>query len=201
MRATISAFSVAILLVGFAWAQKAVEVSEAGKDSFSAELPAGTKIAMHVCSSDLKVSGSDESSVKVHFWAKDAEKIKNMRVSLRTREKRASLRIRGCPHNDFRVEVEVPKNSDLYLRMFAGDLYVSGVTGDKDIEISAGDMTVAVGKPEDYGHVDASVSAGDLSAKPFGVSKDGLFRSFNTEGNGQYRLHAHVGAGDLTLKQ
>jgi hypothetical protein len=201
MRTTISALSLAFLLVGFAWAQKAIEVSEAGKDTFSAELPAGTKILMHVCSSDLKVSGGDESSVKVHFWAKDTEKIKNMRVSLRTREKRASLRIHGCPHNDFKIEVQLPKNTDLYLRMFAGDLDVQGITGDKNIEIHAGDMTVAVGKPEDYGHVDASVSAGDLSAKPFGVSKDGLFRSFNKDGNGQYRLHAHVGAGDLTLRQ
>jgi hypothetical protein len=45
------------------------------------------------------------------------------------------------------------------------------------------------------------VLAGDLTASAFGVSKDGLFRSFEKDNpSGKYRLHAHVGAGDLTLK-
>jgi hypothetical protein len=43
--------------------------------------------------------------------------------------------------------------------------------------------------------------AGDLTASAFGVNKDGLFRSFEQNNpSGKYRLHAHVGAGDLTLK-
>ena len=43
--------------------------------------------------------------------------------------------------------------------------------------------------------------AGDLTASAFGVSKDGLFRSFEKDNlSGKYRLHAYVGAGDLTLK-
>ena len=61
-------------------------------------------------------------------------------------------------------------------------------------------MTLGVGKADDYGHVDASVNAGDLDAEPFGVSKGGLFRSFDKHGSGKYRLHAHVGAGDLVLR-
>jgi hypothetical protein len=45
------------------------------------------------------------------------------------------------------------------------------------------------------------VLAGDLTASAFGVSKDGLFRSFEKDNlSGKYRLHAYVGAGDLTLK-
>jgi len=85
--------------------------------------------------------------------------------------------------------------------MPAGDLEVDGLTGDKDVEIHAGDMILGVGKADDYGHVDASVNAGDLDAQPFGVSKGGLFRSFDKHGGGKYRLHAHVGAGDLVLRE
>jgi hypothetical protein len=33
------------------------------------------------------------------------------------------------------------------------------------------------------------------------VEKGGLFRSFEERGNGKYRLHAHVGAGELTLRK
>jgi hypothetical protein len=40
-----------------------------------------------------------------------------------------------------------------------------------------------------------------LNAPAFGVSKGGLFRSFQRESlGGRYRLHADVGAGDIVLK-
>ena len=38
------------------------------------------------------------------------------------------------------------------------------------------------------------------SGVDFGETKDGLFRSFEKTGTGHYRLHAHVGAGDLNLR-
>jgi len=48
--------------------------------------------------------------------------------------------------------------------------------------------------------LEASVTSGGLEAPPFGKNHLGLFRSFEKSGNGKYRLHAHVGAGDLTLR-
>jgi hypothetical protein len=69
----------------------------------------------------------------------------------------------------------------------------------KDVELSAGDLNIAVGNAADYSHVDASVMSGDLEAAPF-KSHGGLFRSFEKSGSGRYRLHTHVGAGDLTLR-
>jgi hypothetical protein len=46
-----------------------------------------------------------------------------------------------------------------------------GVTGDKDLELSFGDLTVEVSKAEDYAQVDASVYSGALDAEPFAISK------------------------------
>ena len=60
----------------------------------------------------------------------------------------------------------------------------------------AGDLTIAVGDAADY----SSVMAGDLEAAPFAESHGGLFRSFEKRGSGRYKLHVHVGAGDLTLR-
>ena len=99
------------------------------------------------------------------------------------------------------IEVEVPKNLDLYLRVAAGDVEISRLTGNKDVEVHAGDVTIGIGDPDDYAQVDASVNAGDIDADPFGESKSGLFRSFKRFGSGRYRLHAHVGAGDLTFRR
>ncbi|HEY6929512.1 MAG TPA: hypothetical protein VJA66_07540, partial [Thermoanaerobaculia bacterium] len=74
------------------------------------------------------------------------------------------------------------------------------VIGNKDVELNAGDLTVAVHGPDNYAHVDASVYSGEVDAAAFGEEHGGLFRSFHREGAGPYRLHAHVGAGQLTLE-
>ena len=71
--------------------------------------------------------------------------------------------------------------------------------GNKDVELHAGDLSIDVGRAEDYNHVDASLWAGDLHAAPFNVVKGGLFRSFDWNGKGPYRLHAKMKAGDLRL--
>jgi hypothetical protein len=98
------------------------------------------------------------------------------------------------------MTVEVPKTSNLYVRMFAGQMNLSDITGDKDVELHAGQLNMDIGKPEDYFRVEASVLTGAVEASAFNVSKGGLFRSFEHGGPGKYRLHAHVGAGEIDLR-
>jgi len=43
------------------------------------------------------------------------------------------------------------------------------------------------------------VRFGDLDARPFGVSKGGIFRSFNWKGDGRYTVKASLFAGDLKI--
>jgi hypothetical protein len=74
------------------------------------------------------------------------------------------------------------------------------VTGNKDVELHAGQLNISVDKPEEYGHVDVSVNAGELQAAAFGDSKGGLFRSISRDMSGKYRLHAHVGTGQLSVR-
>jgi len=193
-------FSIIGIALADQTAGKPLQVTEVGKDSFQADFVSGGQLRMHIRSGALRVTGSDENKIRVNYSGKNGSKTRDVTVSLKTVGNYAELRVSGGPHNDFRIEIQVPKNSGLYLRMAAGDLEVNGLTGDKDVEIHAGDMTLGVGKADDYGHVDASVNAGDLDAQPFGVSKGGLFRSFDKHGSGKYRLHAHVGAGDLVLR-
>ena len=192
---------VSSLFIGTAIAQKPVDVSEVGQDHFVADFPSGGDLRMRIRSGDIKVTGSDENKIQVHFSGKKADELKDVRVSLKANGTTGELSISGGPRNDFRIEIEVPKNCNLHLRVPFGDVGVAGITGDKDVEVHAGDVTIEVGKTEDYAHVDASVSSGDLEAEPFSVSKGGLFRSFEKQGPGKYHLHAHVGAGDLTFKQ
>ena len=86
------------------------------------------------------------------------------------------------------------------MQIFAGDVEITDITGNKDVELSAGNLTIEAGDAADYSHVRASVNSGAIEASPFGESHGGLFRSFEKFGKGKYKLMAHVGAGDLTLK-
>ncbi|MGA8154485.1 MAG: hypothetical protein WB952_26305 [Terriglobales bacterium] len=194
------AFCFLSLAAGFGLAQTRVDTTAVGQDNFDADFPSGGQLRLHIRSGDLRIIGSDENKIKIRFWGKNAAEARDVKVSLKTLGSTGDLRVHGGPHNDFQIEIFVPRTSDLYLRMPAGEAEVKGIVGNKDVEIHAGDLTLAVGAPEEYAFADASVLAGDLDAGPFGISKDGLFRSFHKQGTGRYKLHAHVGAGDLTLK-
>jgi len=193
-------FCFLFLLTCLGLAQKRVDLTEVGQDNFDADFPSGGQLRLHIRSGDLRIIGSDENKIKVRFWGKHEAEARDVKISLKTLGNIGDLRIHGGPHNAFQIEIFVPRTSNLYLRMPAGDAEVKGIVGNKDVELRAGDLTLAVGAPEEYALADASVLAGDLDASPFGISKDGLFRSFRKQGSGKYKLHAHVGAGDLTLK-
>ena len=168
---------------------------------FEANFESGGKLRLELRSGDIDVTGTDALVVRVRCELKRPEREKDINIRFDSAAGFGDLKISGGPNNDVRFRIEVPKNSNLVVRSPAGDLTVSGVVGDKDIEIHAGDLTISVGDPASYKHADASVYAGDLNARAFGIVKDGLFRSFNKDNSaGKYRLHAHVAAGDLILK-
>jgi hypothetical protein len=169
-------------------------------DGFKADFASGGLLRLQVRSGDVSIVGGGEDKILVRYEGKNSSQSRDVRVTLQRSGQTGDLSIEGGPHNGFRIVLQVPRRSNLQVRMPFGDLAISAVTGDKDVEIHAGNMTVEVGEARQYGHVDASVLSGELSAGPFGVDTGGLFRSFEREGKGAYRIHAHLGAGDLTLK-
>jgi len=179
----------------FAWAQD-VRIEEVGKSPVEAKFPAGGQIRMDLCPGGIELVGTDDQVVRVSYHPERDD----VRVRINASGDRGDLKLSGCPHNNFKVRIEIPKSTGLYVRMMAGQLDVQDITGDKDVELHFGQLNLDVGKPEQYGHVDASVNSGQLEAGAFNVSKGGLFRSFDQTGPGKYRLHAHVGAGQVELR-
>lgn len=173
-----------------------VRVEEVGRSPVEAKFPAGGQIRMGLCPGGIEVVGTDDDVLRVSYHPKRDD----VRVRINASGDRADLKMTGCPHNNFTVRIEIPKSTALYVRMMAGQLDVRDVTGDKDVELSFGQLNVDLGKPEQYGHVDASVNTGQVEAAAFNISKGGLFRSFDQSGPGRYRLHAHVGAGQVELR-
>jgi hypothetical protein len=167
---------------------------------FAVDFPSGGKLRLHLRSGEFHIIGHSENKIEVRLAGRNADRASDLTVQFNRSGNDADLRISGGPKDQLTVTVEIPSSAMLFIRMPAGDLSVEGVSGNKDIELHAGDLNISVGDAADYGHVDASVLSGDLEAPPFHESHGGLFRSFEKNGTGKYTLHAHVGAGDLTLR-
>jgi hypothetical protein len=168
-------------------------------DSLERAFAPGGNIHMSLAAGDYRIAGAKENRVHVLWKVRSAEDLPRVRVQADVKGSEATLTTDGV-RNGFQVEIQVPARLGLLVRLTAGDLTVEGIEGNKDIESHAGDLTIDVGRVEDYSRVDASLWAGDLDAPPFNVSKGGLFRSFDWKGNGVYTLHAHLMAGDLRLR-
>lgn len=184
------------VMIFCAAALPAQDLSETGRSPVEAKFVSAGEIRMALCSAGIDIVGMDAGQLRVSYDTSRG----NVKVRIRVDGDRADLSVTDCPTNNFRVTIQVPKSSALYVRMFAGELNVDGVTGDKDVVLHFGQLTMELVKPELYARVEASVNSGDLEASPFNISKGGLFRSFAQTGPGTYRVRAHVGAGQLVLR-
>jgi hypothetical protein len=197
MRATLIASAFGFVLAASPAGQSAGQPSRLS-DSLERAFAPGGAIRMNLSAGDYHIVGAKENRIHVQWKVRDAEDLSRVRVQADIKGSEASVATDGV-RNGFEVEIHVPTRSSLRIRLSAGDLMVDGIEGNKDIESHAGDLTIDVGRAEDYRRVDAALWAGDLEAPPFNVSKSGLFRSFDWKGNGAYTLHAHLKAGDLRL--
>jgi hypothetical protein len=180
--------------------QAKLEVNDLQNHPFSVGFPSGSQLRLYLRSGDFRIVGADENKITVQLSGKNADNARDLSVRFKPSSNGAEVRVAGGPRNDLQVTIHIPKNTGIFVRMPAGELTVEGISGDKNVELHAGDLTISGNSASDYSRVDASVTAGDLEAPPFGESHGGLFRSFHKNGPGKYQLYAHVGAGELTIR-
>jgi hypothetical protein len=190
----------AALLAAVCIAQTKLEATDIANHPFSKEFASGSTLRLRVRSGDIHVIGTDQNKISVELSGKKAYDARDLRVRLERKNSTANMRISGGPRNHLTITIRIPKKTDLYARIPFGAVHVENIASNQDVELHAGELTVDVGNAANYSHVDASVFTGELDAVPFGESHGGLFRSFRKDGSGRYRLHAHVGAGQLTLQ-
>ena len=156
-------------------------------------------LAIELGSGDYQIVASASDSIAVVYQEETPEDQRKVQVQIGSGHGQNYLKIAG-PKSHFHAVIEVPRKTDLRVRMMAGDLHVGEVEGNKDIEVRAGTLELNAIRPQDYAKADFSVRIGDVNAPIFKAAKSGVWRSFKTFGPGKYRLHAHVGVGDLTLR-
>jgi hypothetical protein len=159
---------------------------------------AGGRISMDLSAGEYEITGSPDQRIRLDWQVEHSDRLDEVenRVTVKGTEARV---LTDGPSDHFRVRIQVPSQSHLYVRLTAGELAIRGIEGDKDVELHAGELDIDVIRADDYSRVDAGVWAGEIHASPFRITKEGLFRSFDWSGKGKYRLHAHLKAGELRL--
>jgi hypothetical protein len=174
--------------------------AQGGDGTAKQEFVSGGKIRIHLEAGGYRVAPSDSDNIVVSCRANTDYELKEVKVEIRRSGSNAEVYLSNTPSNNFRAEIEVPRRSNLWIRLSAGEIVVEDVEGDKNVQAFAGRIQVDVPHPEQYGHRDASVTTGSIEAGVFDVSKGGLFRSFEQHGTGKYSLHAHVMTGEIEFR-
>ncbi len=184
----------ATLLVGVAFAQPSSD-----KQPVERNFAAGGTVKLHLTAAEYRIVGRSEPKIRVAWRVDHAENAGRVHVETDIRGTTAVIHTTG-PKSGLHFQIDVPERSDVDVDLSAGDLDVRGVEGNKRLSMWAGDVSIDVGSPELYRQVEASVRFGDISARPFHISKGGIFRSFLWKGAGKYAVDARLFAGDLTLR-
>ena len=178
-----------------------VETATLNGQPFQTDLTRIANLRLHLHDGDFRIVGGDSDEVMIHTDGKNRAQARKMQVQFKRTGDSLDITFLHVPKNEVQVTIAVPKETNLYARMRGGDLSVDGVRGDKDLELTGGDLQIQVPDPAEYGPVDLSVRFGDVRANQFGIPKGWIGNSLRRDGNGRYRLHAHVFAGDLTLRR
>jgi hypothetical protein len=152
----------------------------------------------------LQIVATDQEAIHVSCKAGNDETARNVALHFSPTASGGKLSIEGAhlDHGDngLDVRIEVPRRTNVIVRMFAGQVKVEAVKGDKDIALGAGQITISSIHDGDYRSVQASVDVGEVQARAFGTDKGGFFRNFSRKNSsGDYRLQAHVATGQIEL--
>jgi hypothetical protein len=201
MRFRVAVLFVVLFLAISSFPQNKVELEhDLAHHAFYVEFAPRGQLDLHIRPAQIHIIGGDEDRIVVRVGGRQALDSKDIEARFEKHGNSGVLEITGGPRNDVSITVQVPKESSLVVRVFAGDVEVRDVVGNKDVELNFGALTISLGDKAGYSTVKASVSSGEIDAKPFGESHGGLFRSLEKSGSGKYRLRAYVGAGSLTLE-
>jgi hypothetical protein len=184
------------------WISGSLAFGQVADDRGTIERPfvEGGRVRLSLASGDYMVRAGDADRIVVRWSADEDAHEKDVRkvsVDVHVDGRIATVFTDG-PTNHVRFTIEIPARSDVYLRVKAGDIELKGIEGNKDIRMTAGDLTIDV-RPGTLWYVHGSVTFGDIDARPLGIEKGGIKRSFEWIGGGKYTLDARLFAGDLKL--
>lgn len=200
MHRCVLAAIVSLALVGTAACLPTLSSEHADSGPVDRPFDSGGSVYMDLSAGQYVITGQDSRRLRVRWTADDENAAQQAKVVVDVKDKAARIATDGSP-NDFRVEIDLPSRTDIVLRLSAGEVQISGVEGSKDISAWAGEVTVEVPDPAQYGKVSASLTAGEIRADAFGEKREGVFPAFDWKGKGPYELSTRLTAGQINYEQ
>jgi len=117
------AFWIVLLLPGVLYAQHSDETLAQQK------FISGGTIRLHLEAGGYTITPSDSENIVVSCRAHTEEQLERVKVEIKPMGARADVYVSETPHNDFHATIEVPRHSNLWARLSAGELDVKGVEG------------------------------------------------------------------------
>lgn len=188
-----------LVMIGFLVTVAHLHADERFTDSTEVAFVDNGRINIRLTAGEHTITESSDNKIRVSWHVED-EDIREVDAHTEVNGSTARIDVDG-PKKNFRTVIEVPRRSDLVVRLSAGELDIGPIEGDKDIRLRAGDLDIEVAKIDEYGEVRGSLWAGDINAGPFSQQSSGLFRSVEWEGNGDHSLYFKLYAGDVNIHQ
>jgi hypothetical protein len=160
----------------------------------------GGHVEVRLKGGDVRVvPAADSNHIAIRYTVESDHKdfIGKVKADFEVNSSSAELRFKSPNNGSVSVELEVPAQSSVYIRVKGGDLTVSGIEGDQDVQTIGGDISLDLPPAAKFYRVDASTHFGDIDNSPFGKPKGWLGAKIHFRGDGKYKLHAHTFAGDI----
>jgi len=135
-------FWLVLLLPGLLQAQDATERSVQQK------FISGAEIRMHLEAGGYTITASDLENIRVTYSARNEEQRRRVRVEIKRNPASADVYVSDTPNGNFHATIEVPRRSNLWVRLSAGELVVEDVEGDKNLEVRAGRIQADIPHPD-----------------------------------------------------
>jgi len=167
------------------------------------DLPANSKLEIHVSGADVSVVEGEAAKVSARVLMKSdsPEFARQVAMTFDMQGSLGTLRVKQPSHGgNLTIKISVPVGTEVAIRATAGDIDVD-TTGSKDIDTTAGDVRVTVGSAKEYAAIDVSTRAGDVSGDTCGKAKGWIGSSLHCSGEGKDRIKVHTLAGDVMLRE
>jgi hypothetical protein len=106
-----------LLACAVALAEERGTIVEKGKDRFETEFAPGGRLELEVRSGDVRISGSDSNRISIHYEGRHGDDVANVVVHCKKMGSTTALEISGGPRNEFQIRIEIPRETDLQVRM------------------------------------------------------------------------------------
>lgn len=137
-----------IVVLALLIATDTLSAQQGPQSSVQQKFVSGGTIRMHLEAGGYTIRPTNSANIVVTCHANSEDQLNRVKVEIRPGASSADVFVRDTPHNNFSAIIEVPRQSNLWVRLSAGELDVGAVEGNKGLEIRAGQLQVDVPHPE-----------------------------------------------------